>query len=153
MSDSERYWYLPVFLIDIYFLYIIFPDKCFCMVGGDPLYITFDGQLINYQGSCSYLLSKSTVPGNLCEFQIHIKNKLFADRPRIVMPEKVHLEIYGHSYYISKNETYVWITTYSLITCFTNDASGQFIVLFYKGCFKKFDIILDVQCFRKIYFV
>jgi len=45
-----------------------------CVVAGDPHYITFDGALIHYQGTCKHLLINSTDP-SLPQFSVYVRNE------------------------------------------------------------------------------
>ncbi|XP_016068872.1 PREDICTED: kielin/chordin-like protein [Miniopterus natalensis] len=47
------------------------PRPASCMAFGDPHYRTFDGRLLHFQGSCSYVLAKDCRRG---DFSVHVTN-------------------------------------------------------------------------------
>ncbi|XP_015232371.1 PREDICTED: IgGFc-binding protein [Cyprinodon variegatus] len=74
--------------------------KGFCRASGDPHYLSFDGQKFDFQGTCTYILSKSCgVEGTHLEaFSVQVENVQW-DRMRgkkkVSVTRLVSLEAYG----------------------------------------------------------
>ncbi|XP_021353611.1 zonadhesin-like isoform X2 [Mizuhopecten yessoensis] len=48
---------------------------CWCQASGDPHYIMFDGQRVNFMGTCKYTLSQYQKVGDTCSYAVEVKNE------------------------------------------------------------------------------
>ncbi|XP_013388160.1 neurogenic locus notch homolog protein 2 isoform X4 [Lingula anatina] len=74
--------------------------RCLCAVYGDPTIVTFDGAIINFQGTCKYKYVQlcDGAPGNLEPFKINVKHTDYLGIfPKTSYPEFVELEFREHN--------------------------------------------------------
>lgn len=82
--------------------------KAVCQAAGDPHYTSYDGLKFDFQGTCTYTLSKSCgINGsNLVDFAVNVENVQWEKNTRKVVSvtKLVAVEVYGFTL-IMKHET------------------------------------------------
>ena len=73
------------------FLSVSAPPACTCSASGDPHYKTFDGQLIHFQGICTYRLAEAW-HGD-CGMVVNVKNIRSNRNPKVSLTKTVYVVI------------------------------------------------------------
>ncbi|XP_060070843.1 uncharacterized protein LOC132550773 [Ylistrum balloti] len=68
---------------------------CNCLVSGDPHYTTFDGEQIDFMGTCKYLLSEYKKFGDPCEYTVEVKNEQRGSNSKVSYTRLVDVKMFG----------------------------------------------------------
>ncbi|XP_069114974.1 uncharacterized protein [Argopecten irradians] len=68
---------------------------CNCLVSGDPHYTTFDGEQIDFMGTCKYMLSEYRKPGDPCSYAVEVKNERRGPNSKVSFTRLVDVKMFG----------------------------------------------------------
>ncbi|XP_033733950.1 uncharacterized protein LOC117323058 [Pecten maximus] len=68
---------------------------CNCLVSGDPHYTTFDGEQIDFMGTCKYMLSEYRKSEDVCSYAVEVKNERRGSNSKVSFTRLVDVKMFG----------------------------------------------------------
>ena len=93
-------------------VFYIIGNVCECSASGDPHYRLFDGQMIHFQGVCTYKLAEAW--RGTCGLVVHVKNIRSDRNPRVSFTRTVYVFVGNDKIVIARNR----IITVKLSWCY-----------------------------------
>ena len=82
-------------------LFYITGNVCECSASGDPHYKLFDGQMVHFQGVCTYKMAEAW--RGTCGLIVHVKNIRSTRNPRVALTRTVYIFVGDDAIIIARN--------------------------------------------------
>ncbi|XP_026780753.3 IgGFc-binding protein isoform X1 [Pangasianodon hypophthalmus] len=107
-----------------------------CAGSGDPHYLTFDGRRFDFQGTCTYYLSKlvSTSDPSLVPFEVLVKNENRGMNKVVSFTKTVEINIFDYTIIMSK-DSYGKVMVNNLFVNLPFEKGGGQLSIFRSGYF------------------
>ena len=118
------------------------PPACTCSASGDPHYQTFDGQLIHFQGVCTYRLAEAW-HGDYGMI-VNVKNIRSTRRPEVSLTRTVYVIIGSDTIVIDQGRKITVISTTQRFAVL----NVEIVYYIFEGCYC---FLIFTYCLKSLY--